>query len=31
METQGGWAKGSKAMRRYREDDAVSNALHGVL
>ncbi|GGP82296.1 integrase [Streptomyces melanogenes] len=32
-EKQGGWAKGSKAMRRYREDDDgfTENALHGVL
>ena len=33
MEKQGGWAKGSKVMRRYREDDDGfrENALHGVL
>lgn len=32
-EKQGGWAKGSKVMRRYREDDDgfKENALHGVL
>ncbi|ATL88782.1 integrase [Streptomyces malaysiensis] len=32
-EKQGGWAKGSKVMRRYREDDDgfTENALHGVL
>lgn len=32
-EKQGGWAKGSKVMRRYREDDdgLTENALHGVL
>lgn len=32
-EKQGGWAKGSKVMRRYREDDDgfAENALHGVL
>jgi hypothetical protein len=30
---QGGWAKGSKVMRRYREEDDgfTENALHGVL
>ncbi|MFM9449155.1 integrase [Streptomyces acidiscabies] len=33
MEKQGGWAKGSKVMRTYREDDDGfrENALHGVL
>lgn len=33
MEKQGGWAPGSKVMRRYREDDEAfkENALHGVL
>ncbi|MEU9286486.1 hypothetical protein AB0D57_17625 [Streptomyces sp. NPDC048275] len=32
-EKQGGWGKGSKVMRRYREDDDgfTENALHGVL
>ncbi|MFE5847692.1 integrase [Streptomyces niveus] len=33
MEKQGGWAPGSKVMRRYREEDEAfkENALHGVL
>ncbi|WP_306324125.1 MULTISPECIES: tyrosine-type recombinase/integrase [unclassified Streptomyces] len=33
MEAQGGWAKGSKVMRGYREEDDAfkENALHGVL
>ncbi|GGJ70150.1 hypothetical protein GCM10010121_095980 [Streptomyces brasiliensis] len=33
MERQGGWAPGSKVMRRYREadDGFKENALHGVL
>lgn len=33
MEQQGGWAPGSKVMRRYREEDEAfkENALHGVL
>lgn len=33
IEKQGGWAKGSKVMRGYREEDEAfkENALHGVL